>query len=164
MLEWLTRRNSHNKSMKTLYSFQNDYGVNWCFEPLSNAVMCKEFALPILQQLESDGLTLETQVGFVSNWDEIYAIVNHEEYKTVSSLINIPELVYITPALESTGSLTDAEFGVSISGWSDFEGMTIKCDSLKSHTLLSSPRNLTNRLYLHQIQHRLNYLCFQEQA
>ena len=129
MLEWLTRRNSHNKSMKTLYSFQNDYGVNWCFEPLSNAVMCKDFALPILQQLESDGLTLETQVGFVSNWDEIYAIVNHEEYKTVSALINIPELVYITPALESTGSLTDAEFGVSISGWSDFEGRAIKCDS-----------------------------------
>ena len=129
MFEWLKRRNVEDSiTFTALYINQNTQGLAWSFESIDSSPQCSALALPILQQLESDGLVTESDTGFISSWHDIYAIVNHPEYSQVCSDIQIPELILASPALESIGTLTDKDFGVSISGWTDFDGVPLRID------------------------------------
>jgi hypothetical protein len=129
MFEWLKRRNVEDSIIVTVvYLNQNAQGLAWSFEPMDSSLQCGALALPILQQLESDGLVIESDTGFISSWHDIYAIAKHPEYSQVCSDIQIPELILVSPALESIGTLTDKDFGVSISGWTNFDGVPLRID------------------------------------
>ena len=128
MFDWLKRRNIQNETAPSLYLHQNEQGLVWTFETLNASLECGILAQPILQQLESDGLVTESELGFSSDWDEIYTIIKHPEYSQVCSDIQIPELILVTPALESIGTLTDTNFGISICGWTDFNGVPVQID------------------------------------
>ena len=128
MFKWLKRQNIQSELSPVLHLLKNEYGLRWLFEPTDCSFECGSLALPILQQLESDGLVTESESCFFTGWDEIYLILNHPEYSQVCPDILIPELVLLTPALESIGTLIDIDFGVTICGWTNLEGVPVKID------------------------------------
>lgn len=128
MFKWLKRQSIQSGLSPLLYLLKNEDGFRWLFEPTDCSFECGSLALPILQQLESDGLVTESEACFFTGWDEIYLILNHPEYSQICTDILIPELVLVTPALESIGTLVDLNFGVSICGWTNLEGVPVKID------------------------------------
>ena len=66
MFEWLKRRNVEDSiTFTALYINQNAQGLAWSFESIDSSPQCGALALPILQQLESDGLVTESDTAAI---------------------------------------------------------------------------------------------------
>ena len=87
-------------------------------------------ALPILQQLESDGLVTADDHGFTATWTDVHAIIRHREYQGATAELQIPGVEQVAPSLGSVGTLSDPEFGISIVGWTDTDGRPVNAEQV----------------------------------
>jgi hypothetical protein len=94
-------------------------------DPASTAKLLGKEINDLLYQLEDDGYALSRPDGHLIPWDAIYDLVEHPDYASSLSLLEIPALAPYFPALESSNSLTDHTFSISIASWHDEEGRRI---------------------------------------
>lgn len=125
MFEWLRREASRRDTSPRLYLTVDDAHLCWSAIPSQKGEACAPLARPILHQIESDGLATYQEHGYIASWDDVYAIVRHSEYSQVVAELNIPAIKAVAPSLESVGTLTDKDFGVSIAGWIDTSGASV---------------------------------------
>lgn len=125
MLEWLKRHTSNQDFALSIHRSVEEGGLRWTAHACDYTVLCDPLAITILQQLESDGFVTSDNEEFIASWDGVYSIINHPEYQQICSVIQIPSLIHLAPSLESVGTLSDAEFGISIVGWIDSEGVSV---------------------------------------
>jgi hypothetical protein len=78
-----------------------------------------------LQQLEDDGYASPASDGYTISWGAIYQLLEHKDYASSLSLLDIPAVSSCSPTLESRGSLTDPTFSISFANWRDDEGRGI---------------------------------------
>lgn len=107
-----------------LYCIADAQGLSWT-NRVAEAGDCGEEARPLLDQLHSDGYLQLGAEGLEAPWSAVYAILAHPEYGEQRSVLGIAEELALAPVLESVGTLTDREFGISISGWINHTGTPI---------------------------------------
>ena len=126
MLEWLKRRTTEKSTSPALSLGYTDSCLNWVLGAQgANAKHVSPAAFPILEQLESDGLVSSQAGGFSADWSDLYSILGHAEYQQVAADLQIPPIRKLAPSLGSVGTLTDADFGISIIGWTDERGIAV---------------------------------------
>lgn len=70
------------------------------------------------QQLLTDGLVLEHEGGYLMSWSSFYALAELEGDDQIYSLLGLPRpSSELKPVLGSSGSLSDADFKISIMAW-----------------------------------------------
>jgi hypothetical protein len=69
----------------------------------------------LLAQLSDDGLAVDTEDGVLLGWDAIYAALTR--YPGLDTLLALPPETAARIALRSSGSLSDTDFEISVSGW-----------------------------------------------
>ena len=132
MFEWIKRRSaeSDNHSVPKYSLTLEDNGLRWTIVSDNDTSNCSLLASPVLEQLESDGIVAVDGNGYFADWENVYVIAGHDEYRQVMSEISIPEITQLAPSLESVGSLTDVEFGVTIKGWISESGAPAVCEQI----------------------------------
>ncbi|MDO8450342.1 MAG: SNF2-related protein [Rhodoferax sp.] len=75
-----------------------------------------------MTQLADDGHAVETADGYIVDWDSLYSALEEPANGALAGLLSLPHLTQSRPALRSRNSLTDTDFSVAISGWSDDTG------------------------------------------
>ena len=70
-----------------------------------------------IAQLIDDGFALEAADGIDLPWESIYAALASPGYTDLQALLGLPGFTDLVPCLRSTGSLTDENFAISVSGW-----------------------------------------------
>jgi hypothetical protein len=75
-----------------------------------------------LTQLSDDGLSVETDDGYVLGWDALYAAMSQPAYAALPEVFSLPQATEARPLLRSSNSLTDNDFAVAISGWHGEDG------------------------------------------
>lgn len=93
---------------------------NWLSQPMSFAVGA-EFVL-LLRQLEEEGFTELNPDGASLSWSNYYTLLESPEHCGALGLLGLPGQKAWKPILSSDGTLTDANFAVSIQGWFDPHG------------------------------------------
>jgi hypothetical protein len=79
----------------------------------------------LLHQLEDEGYATVDADGYSISWDTIYELLGHPEYAPVLSHFKIPPIGLYYPALESSHSITDKTFAISIASWRNAEGQRV---------------------------------------
>ena len=76
-----------------------------------------------LTQLFDDGLTVETDDGYLLGWDSLYAALSQPAYAALPEILSVPRTTEAQPSLRSSNSLTDEDFSIAISGWQSADGV-----------------------------------------
>ena len=75
-----------------------------------------------LAQLEEEGYAHRDRDALVVPWADVYRVAESDEHAGGFSLFGLPPLEDWRLSLESRGSLTDADFSIVLSGWTDPDG------------------------------------------
>lgn len=99
----------------------DDVGITYpfCANPTSDA----DF---YWQSLENEEKAYLLEDHYVLPWDEVYQIVADPEHAHTLFLLNLPAIADLSPIIQSKGALSDADFEISLSGWSDHQGSKIR--------------------------------------
>jgi hypothetical protein len=87
MFSWLKSRKTSENQYPALYLAHSSSGFCWVATQTESSIPCDTLALPILQQLESDGLIIEDKSIFSASWEDIYNIIEHPEYSQICPLL-----------------------------------------------------------------------------
>ena len=75
-----------------------------------------------MTQFLDDGYAHLSGDGYVIGWDSLYQALASSNYSELASMLALPSFTDRRPVLESSGSLTDAGFSISMAGWADAHG------------------------------------------
>lgn len=75
-----------------------------------------------LTQLNDEGLTQETESGYLLGWDALYAALAQPAYADLQEFLQLPPITATRPVLQSRQSLTDRDFAVIVAGWQSTDG------------------------------------------
>lgn len=119
-----------NPSNQIFYVYFEDEGISW--KTTSNGVhsQCDDSALSVLDQLECEGIIIGIDDHYSVSWGDLYRLLGKSDYSDIYVLIRIPEILEVSPILNSIGTLTDPTFGISISGWSNKNGLSININHI----------------------------------
>lgn len=70
-----------------------------------------------LRQLNEEGFLTPLVEDWLLAWEQIYELRAAPDQQTSFGLLSLPSVVAIRPVLSSSGSLSDADFRVTIQGW-----------------------------------------------
>lgn len=70
-----------------------------------------------------------TESGALVSWDCVYDLIAAEDTSPLPKLFQLPELAAISPIIGHRGSLSDAEFSLSVRGWTNGTSL-VKVDSI----------------------------------
>ena len=93
---------------------------DWLSSPMSFAVGYELVLL--LRQLEEEGFAELRGDGASLPWSAYYALMESPEHGGALGLLGLPKQEAWKPVLSSSGTLSDANFAVSIQGWLDPHG------------------------------------------
>ena len=161
MLGWLKKINSKKNSSPSMYLCTEESGFFWYKSEKNKSTACDFLALPILQQLESDGLVTEDEGEFFfASWEDVYAIINHSEYQSeyqlIADAICLPKFKKLAPSLESINSFSDTNFAISIVGWINENGTPVRISSVKGPLLYLESETFLMPQASWQVQHLVN--------
>lgn len=80
---------------------------------------------PLIVQWEDDGIASREGDGWRVSWSALYEMLDGGHYQDVCAAAGIPEITGVVPRLVSAGSLTDADFSISIAGWHTKDGAPV---------------------------------------
>ncbi len=98
-------------------------GVSWSTFQSDKAVKCESKPNPMLEILRDEGLVENSGSGYKASWQSVYTILQHDDVNP--GALGIPSVRDIAPTIESLGTLTDKDFGISISDWREINGSTL---------------------------------------
>lgn len=122
MVFWKTARPAGAPVLRSLATPQ---GLRWATSVETTLGHCSDAALPILAQLADDGLIEKTADAYEASWESIFRILGHPEYRAQRRELGIPPDIDIAPALESVGTLSDRDFGITIKAWTYPSGRAV---------------------------------------
>lgn len=93
---------------------------DWLSSPMSFAIG-SELVL-LLRQLEEEGFVELRGDGATLSWSGYYTLLESPEHGGALGLLGLPQQGAWKPILSSSGTLSDANFAVSIQGWLDPHG------------------------------------------
>lgn len=70
-----------------------------------------------LTQLADDGLAVESEDGYLLDWDSLYSALGDPAYGALRELLQLPKSTDARVALRSSQSLADRDFSIAIAGW-----------------------------------------------
>ncbi|WP_028453007.1 type I Zorya anti-phage system protein ZorD [Chitinilyticum aquatile] len=122
MFKNLFQRKKQDKPLASTSSITPEYAEDGLhFPPLHRAELYREGASReirlYLEQLDEEGLLVSMQDSAFLPWEEYFQLLHEEEHRSSLYLLNVLPQLAITPVLVSQGSLSDADFRVSIKGW-----------------------------------------------
>lgn len=79
----------------------------------------------LLSQIDDDGLTSSHGDAVVIPWEHVFRLLGGSDQQDCRSLLGLPDEVACVPALQSHGTLTDRNFGISVPVWFDADGRTL---------------------------------------
>lgn len=128
MLEWFKYRKQDTSATGSWFRAFTPEGVvvrrGRGDEPGTVELSSVEVA-PLCRQLEDEGLAQATGDGWLVSWDAAYSIRESSTYPEAANTLGFPTPTSHAPIVESTGSLTDADFAVHVVGWHDGQGRTV---------------------------------------
>ena len=77
------------------------------------------------KDLEQECIAYPTENHYVLPWGELFKLLKDEEHSAVIPLLQIPTQTSIRPVIKSKGALSDASFGISLTGWRNESGTVI---------------------------------------
>jgi hypothetical protein len=84
---------------------------------LASARGQRRVALAYLKQLDEEGFITPLVEDWLLPWEQAYEILGTPEHQASVALLALPAVTAIVPVLASAGSLSDADFKVTIQGW-----------------------------------------------
>lgn len=114
-----------NPGQQIFYVYFEDDGIVWRCAPNGSHNQCDVSTLNVLEQLECEGLISGGDAHYSVSWSDLYQLLGKSDYADIFALIQIPEILEVSPVLNNIDSLTDPTFGISISGWSDKNGLSV---------------------------------------
>ncbi|MEY4415277.1 MAG: hypothetical protein RIQ53_2570, partial [Pseudomonadota bacterium] len=75
-----------------------------------------------LRQMHDDGLAERTGADWRVDWDSLQDAAARADYDGLLDVLALPRAQGLRPMLSSRGALTDADFGIHVSGWMDDGG------------------------------------------
>ena len=98
--------------------------TDWLSDPLS---MGGDLDLaPFLSQLEEQGLAHLSNSELSLTWQEVFQIRDSADYGSSFPLFALPPSSDLRPCLASSGSFSDEDFSIYVSGWIDRDGSRVK--------------------------------------
>ena len=79
-----------------------------------------------LSQLEEEGICEYCDDKVFLPWPSLFQLIHSDDYASSIHLLRLPEQLQWRPVLTSRGSLTDPDFSIAISGWSDDSGCPLR--------------------------------------
>lgn len=79
---------------------------------------------PLLEQLVAEDLATKEDDCIRMSWEQVHELMRSRAYASSLVLLKLPQPASLFPKLQSSGSLTDPHFAISVSGWVDREGKT----------------------------------------
>src|ERR1700733_4522302 len=70
-----------------------------------------------LSQLLEEGIASSTATGVLIAWDRVYELLTDPAHETSLALLGLPAVASWAPKLISSGSFTDSDFQIVVSGW-----------------------------------------------
>lgn len=78
-----------------------------------------------LTQLVDDGFGVESEGGYLVDWDSLYSALASPAYRQLLEVLQLPRFAEARPVLRSSNSLTDYNFSIALSGWVREDGSVI---------------------------------------
>lgn len=108
-----------------LHSAVTAQGISWSAGGGTPLRPCGDEAPLILEQLADDGVIEKQDSCFEASWESVFFILKHPEYGAQRTVLGIPDDINLSPALESAGTLSDRDFGITIKAWTDPFGRAV---------------------------------------
>ena len=80
----------------------------------------------LLAQLDDEGLVVAQGTATLIPWDNVFQILENQDYRGCRELLVLPEDTGFVPALESYHTLTDADFAIAVANWHDPAGARMR--------------------------------------
>jgi SNF2 family DNA or RNA helicase len=93
---------------------------------LPSAPTSERATLAYLRQLDEEGFITPLADRWLIAWEQVYEILNSPGHETSLGLLGLPKVHTLRPALQSSGSLSDSGFAITIEGWESADGMPVR--------------------------------------
>lgn len=84
----------------------------------------------LLDQLTDEDMASAGSGGYSMTWEQVHELLRSRVYASSRALLQLPPSSPLLPRLTSQGSLTDAHFTITVSGWCDEQGNSRPVEAL----------------------------------